>query len=85
MQTAECGVSFTQQQVDQDFLSSQSVTPSQTHNGANDPRDPMPGERQQGDHGAAASPRGGRVCTHTHALRQTDVDGQERVHGDPLE
>lgn len=73
---------FTQQQVDQDLLAGQSVAPRQAHNRPDDPRDAVAGERQQGDHGAAASPRGRRVGAHPHALGQADVDGEERVHGD---
>ena len=38
-------VSFTKQQVDQDLLPSQSVTPRETHNSANDPRDAVPCKR----------------------------------------
>lgn len=41
----ECVVPFTQQQVDQDLLSSQSVAPCETHDSANDPRDAVPRER----------------------------------------
>lgn len=40
-----CDVAFTKQQVDQDLLSSQSVTPCETHDSANDPRDAVPRER----------------------------------------
>lgn len=76
---------FTQQQVDQHLLACQGVAPGQAHNGADDPRDAVPGERQQGDHGAAASPGGRRVGAHSHALGQADVDGEQRVHGDAFE
>lgn len=87
LRTPDCGCeeAFTQQQVDQDLLARQRVAPGQTHNGANDPRDAVARERQQGDHGAAASPGGGRVGAHPHALGQADVDGEQGVHGDPLE
>lgn len=81
----ECGVAFTKQQVDQDLLPSQSVAPCETHNSPDDPRDPVPCESQQGDHGAAASPGGRRVGAHPHALRQTDVNGEEGVHRYSLE
>lgn len=76
---------FTEQQVDQDLLPSQRVTPGQAHDRANDPRDAVARERQQGEHGAAASPGGRRVGAHPHALGQGDVNGEEGVHGDPLE
>lgn len=79
------GEVFTKQQVDQDLLAGQCVAPCETHNSANDPRDAMPRERQQGDHGAAASPGGRRVGAHPHALGQTDVNGEQGVHRDPLE
>lgn len=36
---------FTQQQIDQDLLTSQSVAPCQTYDSANDPRDAVPRER----------------------------------------
>lgn len=81
----ECGVAFTQQQVDQDLLPGQRVTPREAHNGANDPRDAVARERQQGHHGATASPGGRRVGAHPHALGQTDVNGEEGVYGYPLE
>lgn len=80
-----CDGAFTEQQVDQDLLSSQSVTPREAHDSANDPRDAVPCERQQGDHGATASPRWRRVGAHPHALGQTDVNGEEGIHGNPLE
>lgn len=76
---------FTKQQIDQDLLAGQRVAPCETHNSANDPRDAVPRERQQGDHGAAASPGGRRVGAHPHALGQTDVNGEQGVHRYPLE
>lgn len=78
-------VAFTQQQVHQDLLSSQSVAPCETHDSAKDPRDSVPSQGQQRDHGAAASPGGRRVGAHPHALGQTDVNGEEGVHGYSLE
>lgn len=78
-------MTFTEQQVDQHLLPCQSVTPRETHNGANDPRDAVPCERQQGHHGAAASPRRRRGGAHSHALGEADVNGEEGVHRYPLE
>lgn len=78
-------VAFTQQQVHQDLLSSQSVAPCETHDSANDPRDSVPRKSQQSDHGATASPGGRRVGAHPHALGQADVNGEEGVHGYSLE
>lgn len=66
-------------------MSCQSVAPCETHDSAKDPRDPVACQRQQGDHGAAASPGGGRVRAHPHALGQADVDGEEGVYGDSFE
>lgn len=82
---AGCDGAFTQQQVDQDLLSCQSVAPCETHDSANNPRDPVARQRQQGDHGAAASPGGGRVRAHPHAFGQADVNGEEGVYGDSFE
>lgn len=76
---------FTEQQIDQDLLAGQRVAPAETHNSANDPRDAVARERQQGDHGAAASPGGRRVGAHPHALGQADVNGEQGVHRYPLE
>lgn len=45
----------------------------------------MAGERQQGDHGAAAPPGGRRVGAHSHALGQADVNGEEGVDRYSLE
>lgn len=78
-------MAFTEQQVDQDFLPGQSVAPGETHNGSYDPGDAVTCEGQQVHHGAAAPPGGGRVGAHPHALGQADVNGQQGVHGYPLE
>lgn len=78
-------MAFTKQQIDQDLLASQSVAPCETHNSTNDPRDAVPCKRQQGNHGAAASPGGRRVGAHAHALGQTDVNGEQGVHRYSLE
>lgn len=80
-----CDEVFTKQQIDQDLLAGQRVAPCETHNSANDPRDAVARERQQGDHGAAASPGGRRVGAHPHALGQADVNSEQGVHRYPLE
>lgn len=78
-------MAFTKQQVDQDLLPCQSVTPRETQESANDPRDAVACERHQGHHGAAASTGRVRVRANPHALRQADVYGEEGVLRDSLE
>lgn len=76
---------ITKQQIDQDLLASQRVAPCEAHYRANDPRDAVACQRQQGDHGTAASPGGRGVGAHPHALGQMDVNGKEGVHRYSLE
>lgn len=84
-EAGECGAAFTEQQVDQDLLPGQRVAPAEAHQRADDPREAVPRERQQADHGAAAAPGGRRVGAHPHALGQADVDGEQGVDRYPLE
>lgn len=75
---------LTQQQVDEDFLSSQRAAPPQADQSPTDPGEGMSREGQQGYHGTQRGP--GAMGTHAHpeTLGQADVNGEEGADGDAL-